>query len=77
MDPTLDDFTDTDGVIGALRRAADGLGVPFIDAQRWLEGQFDLIGPAFDHPVPEGNQGHGREAGGRPFYAGRVSPAGG
>lgn len=51
-------------MIGALRRAADGLGAPFLDAQRWLEGQFDLIGPDFDHPVPEGHRVMGEKLAG-------------
>ena len=56
LDPTVDGFTDTDGVIGALRRAAKAAGVPYIDGQRWLEGRPDLIGPDYDHPLPEGHR---------------------
>jgi lysophospholipase L1-like esterase len=55
LDPTVDGFGDTDGVIGALGAAAEEAGVPYIDAQRWLEGRPDLVGPDFDHPLPEGH----------------------
>jgi acyl-CoA thioesterase I len=55
LDPTVDGFTDTDGVIGALRAAAEQQGVPYVDAQRWLEGRPELIGPDFDHPTAEGH----------------------
>jgi lysophospholipase L1-like esterase len=60
LDPTVDGFTDTDGVIGALRAAAEDTGVPYVDAQRWLEGRPDLVGPDYDHPTPEGHQLAGR-----------------
>jgi lysophospholipase L1-like esterase len=56
MDPTVDGFADTDGVIGALRRAAAAVGVPYINAQRWFEGRPDLIGPDYDHPLPQGHR---------------------
>ena len=56
LDPTVDYFSDTDGVIGALKRAARAAGVPYINAQRWLEGRPDLIGPDYDHPLPEGHR---------------------
>ena len=61
MDPTVDSFGDTDGVIGALRRAAKRVGVPYIDAQRWLEGRQDLVGPDYDHPTPAGHRLCGRK----------------
>ncbi len=61
MDPTVDDFTDTDSVIGALGSAAAQVGVPYVDAQRWLEGRQDLVGPDFDHPTPAGHQLCGRK----------------
>lgn len=61
MDPTVDGFTDTDGVIGALRAAADQVGVPYIDAQHWLEGHPELVGPDYDHPTPAGHQLCGRK----------------
>ena len=56
MDPTVDSFTDTDGVIGALAAAADRLGIPYINAQHWLEGRQDLVGPDYDHPTPAGHR---------------------
>jgi lysophospholipase L1-like esterase len=61
MDPTVDGFTDTDGVIGALAAAAQQVGIPFIDAQRWLEGHPELVGPDFDHPTPAGHRVCGRK----------------
>jgi lysophospholipase L1-like esterase len=56
MDPTVDGFTDTDGVIGALATAAEQVGIPYIDAQHWLEGHPELVGPDFDHPTPAGHR---------------------
>lgn len=56
LDPTVDSFSDTDGVIGALAAAAQQVGVPYVDAQKWLEGRQDLVGPDYDHPTPEGHQ---------------------
>jgi lysophospholipase L1-like esterase len=61
MDPTIDGFTDTDGVIGALAAAAQRLGIPYIDAQHWLEGHPELIGPDYDHPTPAGHRLCGRK----------------
>ena len=61
MDPTVDDFSDTDGVIGALRRAAKRVGVPYISAQYWLQGRQDLVGPDYDHPTPAGHRLCGRK----------------
>jgi lysophospholipase L1-like esterase len=61
MDPTVDSFTDTDGVIGALARAAKRVGVPYINAQHWLEGRQDLVGPDYDHPTPAGHRLCGRK----------------
>ena len=61
MDPTVDGFTDTDGVIGALRKAAARVGIPFIDAQHWLEGHPELVGPDYDHPTPAGHRLCGRK----------------
>jgi lysophospholipase L1-like esterase len=60
MDPTVDDFSDTDGVIGALAAAAATVGVPYVDAQHWLEGRQDLVGPDYDHPTPAGHRLCGR-----------------
>ena len=56
MDPTVDSFADTDGVIGALAAAASRLGIPFINAQHWLEGRPALVGPDYDHPTPAGHR---------------------
>jgi lysophospholipase L1-like esterase len=61
MDPTIDGFTDTDGVIGALSAAAQQLGIPYIDAQHWLEGHPEMIGPDYDHPTPAGHRLCGRK----------------
>ena len=61
MDPTIDSFTDTDGVIGALAAAARRLGVPYINAQHWLEGSPSLVGPDYDHPTPAGHRVCGRK----------------
>lgn len=61
LDPTVDDFSDTDGVIGALARAAERRHVPYINAQRWLEGRQDLVGPDYDHPLPAGHRVLGRK----------------
>ena len=61
MDPTVDSFSDTDAVIGALAAAARQLGIPYVDAQHWLEGHPELIGPDYDHPTPAGHRLCGRK----------------
>lgn len=61
LDPTVDSFADTDAVVGALAAAADKVDVPYVNAQRWLEGRPDLVGPDFDHPTPEGHRLLGRK----------------
>jgi len=61
MDPTIDSFTDTDGVIAALAAAAQQVGIPYVDAQRWLEGHPQLIRPDYDHPTPAGHRLCGRK----------------
>jgi lysophospholipase L1-like esterase len=61
MDPTVDGFSDTDNVIGALARAAAKVHVPYINAQHWLEGHPDLVGPDYDHPTPAGHRLCGRK----------------
>jgi lysophospholipase L1-like esterase len=61
MDPTIDSFTDTDGVIAAMAAAAHQLGIPYVDAQHWLEGHPELIGPDYDHPTPAGHRLCGRK----------------
>ena len=61
MDPTVEGFTDTDGVIGALAAAASQVGIPYIDAQHWLEGRPELVGPDYDHPTPLGHRVCGRK----------------
>jgi lysophospholipase L1-like esterase len=61
MDPTIDDFSDTDGVIGALAGAAARVGIPYVSAQHWLEGRPELIGPDYDHPTPAGHRLCGRK----------------
>jgi lysophospholipase L1-like esterase len=61
MDPTVDGFADTDGVIGALAAAARRLGIPYVNAQRWLEGRPQLVGADYDHPTPAGHRVCGRK----------------
>jgi len=61
MDPTIDSFTDTDGVITALAAAAQQLRIPYVDAQHWLEGHPNLVGPDYDHPTPAGHRLCGRK----------------
>ena len=61
MDPTVDSFTDTDRVIGALGAAAARLGIPYVNAQHWLEGHPELVGPDYDHPTPAGHRLCGRK----------------
>jgi lysophospholipase L1-like esterase len=61
MDPTIDSFSDTDAVIGALAGAAQRVGIPYIDAQHWLEGHPELIGPDYDHPTSAGHRLCGRK----------------
>ncbi len=56
MDATVDSFSDTDGVIGALGAAASRLGIPYVNAQHWLEGRPALVGPDYDHPTPAGHR---------------------
>jgi hypothetical protein len=63
MDATVDGFGDTDAVIGALAAAASQVGIPYIDAQHWLEGRPELVGPDYDHPVPAGHRLCGRQLG--------------
>lgn len=48
------DMSDTTPIAGALGRAADKAGVPFLDARRWLGGKYGLIGADGVHPTPEG-----------------------
>jgi lysophospholipase L1-like esterase len=60
MDPTVDGFSDTDGVIGALAAAASRLGIPYVDAQHWLDGRPELVGPDYDHPTAAGHRLCGR-----------------
>jgi acyl-CoA thioesterase I len=61
MDPTVDGFADTDPVSGALAAAAARLGIAYIDAQHWLEGHPELVGPDYDHPTPAGHRLCGRK----------------
>ncbi len=60
MDPTVDSFADTDGVIGALAAAARRVGIPYVNAQHWLEGRPSLVGADYDHPTPAGHRVCGR-----------------
>jgi lysophospholipase L1-like esterase len=60
LDPTVEDFSDFDPVTRALRRAAARAGVPYVDAQRWLEGRPELVGPDYVHPTAAGNVVLGR-----------------
>jgi lysophospholipase L1-like esterase len=61
MDPTVDGFGDTDGVIGAMAAAASRVGIPYINAQHWLQGHPELVGPDYDHPTPAGHKRCGRK----------------
>src|SRR3954447_1748230 len=56
MDPTVDSFTDTDTVIAAMGAAAAKLGIPYINAQHWLDGHPELVGPDYDHPTQAGHR---------------------
>jgi lysophospholipase L1-like esterase len=61
MDPTVDGFSDTDGVIGAMAAAASRVGIPYINAQHWLRGHPELVGPDYDHPTAAGHKRCGRK----------------
>jgi lysophospholipase L1-like esterase len=50
------DWSDTKPVVKALRKAAARRGVPFVNAQRWLAGHYDEIGPDYVHPTPKGHR---------------------
>jgi lysophospholipase L1-like esterase len=50
------DYANTTPVTRTLRKAAKRRGVPFVDARRWLAGNYDLIGPDYTHPYPEGHR---------------------
>ncbi len=55
MDPTVDSFSDTDGVIGALAgppRA--GSGSPTSTRSTGSRAGRTLVGPDYDHPTPGG-----------------------
>lgn len=50
------DYSDTTPVTKTLRKAARKRGVAFVDARKWLKGHYDLIGPDYTHPYPEGHR---------------------
>lgn len=50
------DFSDTTPVNKTLRKAAQRRDVPYLDIRGWLKGHYDLIGPDFTHPYPEGHR---------------------
>jgi hypothetical protein len=50
------DFTETTPVVKVLRKAANRRGIPFINANRWMVGHYDLIGPDGIHPYPKGHR---------------------
>ncbi len=50
------DFTETSPVVGVLKRVARKRGVGFINANRWMVGHYDLIGPDGSHPYPKGHR---------------------
>jgi lysophospholipase L1-like esterase len=50
------DLADTTPVAKTMRKAARKRGVPFVDARRWLDGNYDQIGPDFTHPYPKGHR---------------------
>lgn len=50
------DFSDTTPVAKTMRKAAAKREVAFVDARAWLKGHYDLIGPDYTHPYPEGHK---------------------
>ena len=54
-------MADTRPIVNALRRAARQVGVPFVNAQHWLAGHYDLVGPDHVHPTPAGHRLLGRK----------------
>lgn len=50
------DWADTKPVVRSLRKAAAKRDVAFVNAQRWLAGHYDQIGPDFVHPTPKGHR---------------------
>jgi acyl-CoA thioesterase-1 len=55
------DFSETTPVVKVLRKAANRRGIPFINANRWMVGHYDLIGPDGIHPYPKGHRIAGRK----------------
>lgn len=55
------DLSDTTPVAKTMRKAAVRRDVAFIDIRGWLKGHYDLIGPDFTHPYPEGHRILGRK----------------
>ena len=48
-------------MIKALRKVAAKRQVPFVNMKNWLAGHYDLIGPDYVHPYPEGHKILGRK----------------
>jgi lysophospholipase L1-like esterase len=55
------DYADTAPTVRLLRQVARKRGVPFINDMKWLRGHYDLIGPDYVHPYPEGHRILGRK----------------
>jgi len=50
------DWADTKPVLRTMRKAAARRGVAFVNAQRWLAGHYEEIGPDYVHPSPKGHR---------------------
>jgi lysophospholipase L1-like esterase len=55
------DYAESRPMMKLLRKVARKRGVPFINDMKWLKGHYDLIGPDFVHPYPEGHRLLGRK----------------
>ncbi len=55
------DYADTTPMVKLLRKVARKRGVAFINDKTWLKGNYDLIGPDYAHPYPEGHRLLGRK----------------
>ncbi|MBJ7358942.1 SGNH/GDSL hydrolase family protein [Nocardioides sp.] len=55
------DHTELLPIIKTLRKVASKRGVPFVNMKNWLDGHYDLIGPDYVHPYPEGHRILGRK----------------
>ena len=55
------DYADSTPMVRLMRKVARKRGVPFINDMKWLKGHYDLIGPDYVHPYPEGHRLLGRK----------------